>query len=138
MTSSVSVNMVDVYLYISMMNISFNFVVDARSHYKILVNDKPIDYNQKDLFISCVQPPKLNWIDFVGDLSIKSLHLDGIDLLDFHHHGFTSNNSRGNQDSKNIRYYFKTPIWHWFCTWRIHDHSFIRTLSKNHQGFVPL
>ena len=75
--------MIDVYLYISMIKISFNFVVDARSNYKILVNDKPIDYNQKDLFISCVQPPKLNWIDFVGDLAIKSLHLDGIDLLDF-------------------------------------------------------
>ena len=121
--------------------INIRLEINTEDFYKIKLNDQPIvEHTQSTIeFTSPIlKDHKFSWLDIQGKVTIESLTLDGIDTDYFIHHGFCSDGRRGNNDDKQVRYYFQTPIWEWYIDWKQHDNSKYRNISKDHSGFIPL
>ena len=121
--------------------INVRYTLETTTGYRVLLNHEPIlEHSQSTVeFTSPVlKDGRMHTLEFMGEISVKSLVLDGIDTEYFVHHGFTSNGGRGNADSRFVKYYFETPIWSWYLDWKQHDSSKYRLLSKDHSGFLPL
>ncbi len=121
--------------------VSIRFTLKTATDYTVLVNGENIVEHSQDTMefnTAILKDHKMHSLDIRGDVQVESLVLDGIDTEHYIHHGFTSNGTRGNKDSTNVRYYFQAPIWKWYLDWKQHDNSKYRNISKAHSGFLPL
>ena len=121
--------------------IPIRFELANRTPYAVwLDGEKMVEHSQPRLEFNShlLKDHQTHCLDIVGNVTVESLHLDGIDTEYFVHHGFASDGARGNTDRQRVRFYFRTPVWQWLLEWKQHDNSTFRTLSKDHSGFLPL